>query len=385
MKGSHVIAAAVLIVIALLGVWIARNTYWDEATVPMPMKGEALTNSMYAAQKLAEQLGVTAHSQRRLDQLPESNAVIYLSYWNWDLIQSRREQLQRWVESGGRLVADRSLIGGEVALKQWSGIERVEDTAPEQDSGDSEESDIESGCSDLDTETIALTPSTNRASYFVCGLAPASWLTSNRRPSWLLSDGDDMQAIRIDIGRGSFTLINGNPFESRRIFLGDNALLFMAATRLERGDHIYFLSEEKSASLLELIWRHGAAVVLLLLAVVALALWRGSLRFGPPAGVPDPARRSLAEQIVGTGRFTLRFGGGRALHAATVRALHETARRYVSGYESMPPESRVAALAKNTGLDESNLAEAINYSGSRSAGELRKVVALLETARRSIS
>src|SRR5690606_19126436 len=117
----------------------------------------------------------------------------------------------------------------------------------------------------------------------------------------------------------------------------------------------------------------------------ALALWRGSSRFGPPAGAPDPARRSLAEQIVGTGRFTLRFGGGRALHMATVRALHETAQRYVSGYGSMHGDARIAALASNTGLDETTLAEAINYSGPRSASELRKAIALLETARRRIS
>jgi hypothetical protein len=180
-------------------------------------------------------------------------------------------------------------------------------------------------------------------------------------------------------------MINGTPFDNDEIFDGDNALLFVAATRLDRGARILFLSEEKSTPLLALMWKHGAPVVLLSLGVIALALWRGSLRFGPPAGVPDPARRSLAEQIVGTGRFTLRFGGGRALHAAAVRALHETANRYVSGYGSMHGDERIAALAGNTGMDESSLAEAIKYSGPRSAGELRKVVALLETARRRIS
>jgi hypothetical protein len=194
-----------------------------------------------------------------------------------------------------------------------------------------------------------------------------------------------MQALRVDIGRGSFTLLNANPFENRELFQGDGALLFVAATGIDRGDRIHFLSEEESRSLLDLIWMHGAPVVMLSLGVIALALWRGSLRFGPPAGVPDPARRSLAEQIVGTGRFTLRFGGGRALHAAAVRALHETAHRYVLGYAGMQSDTRIAALARTTGLDESSLAEAINYAGPRRASELRKVLALLETARRQIS
>lgn len=386
MKGSgYVVTFFVVAAIALLVTWIARNTYWEEVSVPMPMKGEALTNSMYAAQRLAEKLGVTASAQHSLDPLPDANSVIYLSYWNWNLVKGRREQLQRWVESGGRLVADRSLIGGNSELENWAGITRTVLPIDKDTTGNSDDGDDD--CADLEVETTIPDPSTTNVSYFVCGLEPGTRLTTNsrQRTLWLLSDADGMQALRVGIGRGSFTLINGSPFANREIFEGDDALLFVAATRLDRGDRILFLSEEKSTSLLELIWKHGAPVVLLLVGVIALALWRGSLRFGPPAGAADPARRSLAEQIVGTGRFTLRFGGGRALHAAAVRALHETANRYISGYGNMHTDTRIAALASNTGMEESSLAEAIKYAGSRSTSDLRKVVSLLETARRRIS
>jgi hypothetical protein len=383
MKGSHVVTAFVVAAIALLVTWIARNTYWAEMTVPMPMKGEALTNSMYAAQRLSEKLGATAAAQYRIDTLPEPNSVIYLSYWNWNLVKGRREQLQRWVESGGRLVADRSLIGGDKELEAWSGITRSVLPLDEARAGNSDDEDDD--CADLESETVVPDPSTTSVSYFICGIEPGSRLSSSKRVTWLLSDAEGMQAMRVEIGRGSFTLINGTPFDNHAIFDGDNALAFVAMTRIDRGDRILFLSEEESTSLLALIWMHGAPVVLLTLGVIALALWRGSLRFGPPAGEADPARRSLAEQILGTGRFTLRFGGGRALHAAAVRALHETAHRHVSGYGVMQGAARMAALASNTGMEESALAEAINYSGPRSAGELRKVITLLETARRRIS
>jgi hypothetical protein len=288
------------------------------------------------------------------------------------------------VESGGHLVVDRSLIGGDRELESWTGIKREVLALEENAANENEEED---DCADLEVETVTADPSTSSVSYFICGIEPGSRLTTNsrRRATWLLSDAEGMQALRVEIGRGSFTLINGTPFDNHTIFDGDNALLFIAATGLDRGDRILFLSDEENASLLDLIWTHGAPVVLLSLGVIALALWRGSLRFGPPAGAADPARRSLAEQIVGTGRFTLRYGGGRALHAAAVRALHETARRYISGYGSMQGHTRIAALATATGMDESSLAEAIHYAGSRSAGELRKVVTLLETARRRIS
>ena len=381
MKSGHVITACVVVGIALLIGWIARNTYWDEATLPMPPKGEARTNSLYAAQRLSESLGATSYAQRALDSLPDTNSVIYLSYWNWNLVSNRRERLQRWVESGGRLVADRSLIGGERALEDWTGITRSELPVSDKESPPARAA----RCADTEVEFDESESGWSRSEYRICGADPASRLIVDREASWILSDAQGIHALRMDIGRGSITLLNANPFEQRKLFEGDNALLFVAATQIDRGDRIYFLSEEESPSLAQLIWMHAAPAVMLAFGAIALALWRGSARFGPPAAVPDPARRSLAEQIIGSGRFILRFGGGRALHAASARALHEAAQRHVRGYSGLQNEARIAAIARSTGLDEDALAEAINYSGHRRAGELRKVIALLETARRNIS
>jgi hypothetical protein len=377
MKSRHILLGVVLLGVALLIVWVARNTYWEEVSVPMPMKGEARTNSLYAAERLVTALGATAHPQRNFVTLPDPDSVIYLAYWNWDLIPSRRERLEQWVASGGRLVADRSLVGGDQALERWSGIARSEVTF--QSVSQLGDEDDDERCADLQAAGEA------RTSYTVCGVDPQTRLTNSREASWVLSDDTGIQALRINIGRGSITLLNAKPFDNRRLFEGDDGLLFVTATGLERGDRIYFLSEEETASLLALMWKHGAPVVLLLLGALALALWRGSPRFGPAAGVPDSARRSLAEQIVGTGRFTLRFGGGSALHAAVVRALRETAERHLSGYRALGSEERMALLARSTAMDEEALTEAINHTGPRRRRELRKVIALLETARRRIS
>jgi hypothetical protein len=375
MKSRHIFTGLALLGLALLVFWIARNTYWGEVEVPMPAKGEARTNSLYAAERLVAQLGATAHPQRNLGELPDPQAVIFLSYWNWDLIPSRRQRLEEWVEKGGRLVADRSLIGGDRALEKWSGIVRTE-LLPE---SDAETYDAENQCANL---AVA---GDGRANYRVCGVDERSRLTTSRDASWVLSDNHGIQVLRIPIGQGSLTVLNARPFDNQQLFRGDDGLLFVTATGLERGDQVFFLSEEKTASLLALMWRHGAPVVALLLGALALALWRGSPRFGPAAGLTDAARRSLAEQILGTGRFTLRFGGGRALHAAAVRSLRETAERHLSGYRKLGADERMALLASNTGLDQEALTEAINHTGPRRPRELRRVIALLETARRRIT
>jgi hypothetical protein len=148
---------------------------------------------------------------------------------------------------------------------------------------------------------------------------------------------------------------------------------------------VFFFTEEDHASLLSLTWRYGAPVVLLLAALITLALWRNTTRFGPLAAAPEKARRSLAEQIRGTGEFTLRYGGGRALHAALVRALREAAIRRLPAYDRMSTEDRVAAVSKLTGVLAGELGPALSYTGARSLHELRNAIAVLETARRRLT
>ena len=96
------------------------------------------------------------------------------------------------------------------------------------------------------------------------------------------------------------------------------------------------MSEADVSSLPELVWRYGAPVVAVLLLWIALVLWRGAMRFGPLVAPGERVRRSLAEQIRGTGRFAVRVGGGAALVAAAQRALHEAAARRIAGYERLP-------------------------------------------------
>jgi hypothetical protein len=147
---------------------------------------------------------------------------------------------------------------------------------------------------------------------------------------------------------------------------------------------VHFLSEDDQPSLLALAWQHGAPVVCLVMALVALVLWRRGVRFGPLAAPPAASRRSLAEQIRGTGQFALRYGG-ESLHAATVRALDETATRRIPGFARLDAGGRAAAVAALTGIDGPAIAAAAGGGSSRTQTELRRAIALLETARRRVT
>ena len=136
MKGVAIRVVAVLAAVGLLA-WLGSQMSFKEMKVPVPLQGEAARNPFYAAIRLSEELGAEATWERVFTQPPD-DSVIFLSEWNWTLSRTRRERLERWVEAGGRLIVDGSMIGGFEEFERWSGVgEADEEIADEEESGDS--------------------------------------------------------------------------------------------------------------------------------------------------------------------------------------------------------------------------------------------------------
>jgi hypothetical protein len=383
--------AIVVGAIALIAVWVAVNTEWGEVKIPSPLRGDAARNPFYAAQRLVETLGATSERREMLGDT-STDSTLVLSSWSWDINTARRLDLERWVEGGGRLVVDATLINGSDAFMRWSGIEHVLlefDESEEFGESEQEEDLLQSPevyepCEDLlEIDYGADGTQTERGYYEACNFDRSSWFVTTRRLLWALSGADGLQAARVAVGRGDVTAVNAAPFRFRELFEGDHGEILVAAVALEAGDHVVFMSEDDYASLPELVWRYGAPVVAVLMLALALALWRGAMRFGPLVAPIETARRSLGEQILGTGRFAVRLGGGAALHAAAARALQEVAARRVAGYERLTAAQRVAAIAGLARIDAAELAPAMNRVGEH-AQELKQAVALLESARRQL-
>ena len=377
MTQSRIVAALGIISIVLLALFIAGNTYWEDIPIPTPAKGEAITNPFYAAQRFAEELGATTRRDRSL-MVPSPQSVIVLSVWHWDLSPQRQAALRRWVESGGRLVVDRAISGDLSEFKSWSGLEwdyneEVADAYYEEHDEDEYEE-----CGPVEEVAPQQGPS-----YSMCGL-DFSFVKTERPMQWALRDAAGHQAVRVAVGEGSVTLLNVEPFTHRALFDGDHAALFVAATELARGDEVVFVTEDDYPPLLMLLWNSGAPAVALSLVVMAFALWRGAVRFGPTLAAPEPRRRSMAEQIRGSGYFALKFGEGAPLHAAAVRALTEVARRRIPAYPRLSRPQKAAALGKATGMNGEALMSAIDAVSKRRAKELPNTLALLESARRQL-
>lgn len=392
---SFIIKMIVFVAIALFAIWIMDNTYWGEQTVYKPLSGEAASDPFYSAQKLSDMVGAHAEWKHVFAEPPTSDSILVLTYWHWDVIAQRREKIEQWVQAGGRLLIDDSLIVSDDSLKKWTGLE-YHDVPVKHDEKDSDAKEnanttiFDNGDDDdNDCQPLKLTdhrPNADpaRTSYELCGVDSYRYLTTDKPVNWGLRDEHGLQAVRVEIGKGSVTLVNGSLFGNREMLDGDHALLFAAATQLRRDDRIYFLMDEDGVPLLKLIWRYGSPVVVFALLLTLAALWRNGVRFGPMKAATSGARRSLAEQIIGTGHFILRFNGDHSLHVATVRALNDAARRQVAHYDRLDTQQRMDALAKAVNVDVETLSQAINFRGTRNTNELRHAIAVMEHARREL-
>ncbi len=375
MKRNYITGVLITLALAAIGLWVATNTHWEEVEERTPLKGDAATNMFYSVQHLAESLGVHATVRHEIVTLPSPRAVMVISFWNWALIPERRQRIEKWVQDGGRLVVGSDIINDKT-FDDWSGVKPL----PWRTEPNYSHPPI------CPPRTRRLTDVAAGSEHFNICPNVGQGLGTTRPYSWKLRDRDGhAQVLRIPIGRGSVTVIDGMLFGNLDLLCGDGASLFTAATQLHAGDQIEFLSDGSGGSLLALIWKYGAPVVVLAALLIVLWLWRSGARFGPLAAAADPARRSLAEQIRGTGQFTLRFGGGRALYAATVRALNEAAAQRVPRYERLTGEERVAALASLTGVGSGELSAALDEPAAHRPKEIRKTIALLEAARRRIT
>jgi hypothetical protein len=382
MKRPSVLSIALVLFALLVVLYLVVNTEWGEVEVPTPLLGEAAANPFYAAQRLVETLGATSERRESLGDTGNA-AIVVLSTWGWDINDARRAELERWVELGGRLVVDAALITGSDAFEVWSGI-RHESEEPDADPDLFEPTAVIDPCRSLQVTGTEIDAEAPPERYEACNFDSTSWFETSGEPLWGLSDDGFLMAVRVAVGRGTVTAVNGVPFVYRELFEGEHGELFAAAAGVRAGDHVVFMTEADVASLPALVWRHGAPVVAVLLLSIALALWRGSMRFGPLVAPSERARRSLAEQILGTGRFAVRVGGGAALIGAVRRALHEAASRRIVGYERLDDAARAEAVAALAGVDAGELKAALEPMQNPRPLDLRATLALLESTRRQL-
>ncbi|MGZ5193797.1 MAG: DUF4350 domain-containing protein [Ramlibacter sp.] len=378
MSREAIIRIVALLLAAAAMAWFVTATEWAEVDVTQPAKGEAAKNRLYATQSVLRTLGARVVRRKDLDALPPARGHLVLASPHWDLFPERAKHLRDWVEHGGHLVMPTSRVD-HPRLKPWLPLVAAKSPG---------EADFKPGKDRDCRQAVAVAAAgiePAEGNLRICGppyffqYAAAAGVT----PEWSLHSSRGSEMLRVAVGQGSVTVVG--PWataNNEHVLRADNAVALVEALQVGAGSELWFVDEESREPLFQWLWGTAWVALVLLLLALAAFVWRDAPRFGPLAGAPGRGRRSMTEQVAGTGHFLQRHGAA-ALQAAQVRALHETAARHLRRYARLDSLQRAQAIAAATGLDEHALAQALR-TRSRDAAELPADLRLLELARRRI-
>jgi len=437
-KTAWAIRALLGVLCALLTGWIVSHTAWVEVEETNRPSGAAAL-PYYSLAKIATAAGASLERRSALEPMPPASATLFLDSMFWNLFPERDDKLRDWVAHGGHLVLLRRPTDAHTlrwlpptfverpraqASARRAAAAAAASAAPARASDDEDDDATapprrpppapspkppprpgqRARPADPDTpvcESLVESPGSQAAfepgrTYQRC-LKPSSYgacvntrlIPSPRaRPQWLLGNETRSYAMRVPYGQGSVTtLADCLPSNNDALLLGDHALIAAAVLGLHRGASTWIVDDEAGEALPLWLWHKARAPLLLALAAVALALWRLIPRFGPRLAAAGRARRSMGEQVRGTGEF-IAATDPQALHAATCQALAEAARTRVEGYAALDDAARIGALAARLGagvrLDRAALLAALHPGPRSTRTQWLAAIALIEQARRAL-
>lgn len=235
-------------------------------------KGKARVDAYLAAARFLEQSGYRVESKPGWPDLKQDVSMLFVPS---EVIatEAYMRELDTWVADGGHLLC--LVEWGESYHDEWRGVASFrpekEEVVPEVLHGWLEEAGLELSEKTGDKLTA------DEVKYH--GQIYQIFAESSAR---LSEGGKDRVFDQVRYGEGLITVMtDARPFRNRYIGDHDHAelLLSLANSSPYRGKIV--IVRDAAISLWSLVWRHGSAVVIGILAVTFFWLWKNMPRFGP--------------------------------------------------------------------------------------------------------
>ena len=375
MSRSNLIVAALLLVLAALGVWWWRTFELKEVTRALPLSGEARINPLYGLQQVLRARGLTVNTQAvfRADALPKPPGLVVMSGDLRGLSWSASEQVLAWVHGGGELVValppgeedsaplldffDLFTVPGYTCI-EWGytpppaalkAAKRARGGAPELPTlDDLFDLDAVRG---LDTQwcaSLRLLPGEDFDD------ATFDWSWGNAQDGWLLAS--------LPHGAGRVVFASDLDFlKTRALRSHSHAALAwqVLAPALEAEPEVLLIYSADLPPLHVLIVRHGWPILLPLLLALLMWLWLRSQRFGPLQPEVAQPRRALREHLRAAAELALRRRQGTALLKPLRQRVLQRLALASPEIAALPARDLAQALAARHGLSTPAVEQAL--------------------------
>ncbi len=333
---------ALLFYAALNWYTVEEETIWVDA-------GDAAREDPYLAfTRLLDRLGARAVRARvpsALESLPPRGTLLLASRRLAYMTPERVSRIGSWVDRGGALVLEAEPEGIDDPLLHALGVQRVFPDPDETGRRKGTDARAYAGASavlPIDWPQFGKTLRARLGTAYG-GLRDARVRSDTRE----LRQGDRVVAMTFASGEGRVTVLPTFAF-LRNVQVGevDHAELGWRLASAQSPAVLYLRMQ--SPPLLEWVRRDAWPVALA--GALLLLLWLARIipRFGPLEPDPPPARRSLLEHIVASGRFLWARGAGTyLLEAVRERASRAARRRGIPAQPgaARPPAARLDATS----------------------------------------
>jgi hypothetical protein len=358
--------SAIAMVLALIaaGAWLYLNFERVTEREETGWQGEARRNSLLAAMRLFERMGLNARETRELAQLETlpAQATVILSRHRSQMSQQRVDALLRRVEAGAHLIIEAERFKDKDVLLDALEIRR----SPV----------LRRDAKGPGAVTLPDVPQTLRVEFgYLQNLQP-------RRQPVIRFDDDPSgpYLVHEQRGKGQVTVVAD--------------MNFMRNDGIAKYDHaefawqlIQFLPESRTVLIVPSLEAPSLARWLLDNALAALAfaalllvayLWRVVPRFGPLTPDAQPARRRLLDHLRASGRFHWQRGGAqRLLTAARDACLRKIARSHPA-LADLPRVERAAQLAALTEFTGAQIDAALHDDVHQDALRFTSAIGVLQ-------
>ena len=377
-RTSVLITLAVLILFTISG-YFASNLFEKRyQTLPAKLKGEAAKNSLLAAGRFLNEMGIkTVHikNYKQLFTLPDDNDVILISSDRRTLNKQQSQALLDWVNRGGTLIIGtihkgdsertiKSLLNHDQLMKllELNLLKHGEDITDEEKLLNiSAEDDKDLGI-EINQE------------YIIIGGSEKDNTINNRWGTIILQR---------DHGRGHITVTTDlEIIQYKNIGQYDHARFLWHL--VNRKGTVWLVSQNDMPPLWRWLWQRAPYVFLSLLLITIFWLWIGAQRFGPLQPVAEAKRRQILEHITASGFFLWKHKKQQQLIESVRDELQRYAGKRHPAWVGMSQQQQFEHLHECSGIDRKVIESLFGDKHNHQQQEFSQTIRLLKQIRKKL-
>lgn len=347
MNVQRIIISLIAILTIVAGtIWFINTFELKETTEYIGFKGEAKTNTLYAARLFLKRMGIPAERKDSLTRLPDTDSVLLINTERYTLSPQKIDEILDWVQRGGHLIT-RARTPGNTATLYGKSKNKQGDTNEDEDTEKAAHIDKADALQaalgirigkhvipdeddlplDVTLANMSHSLEADPGFFYTLETDEDAYPQRYKQSAWMLEQ---------KWGEGMVTLVANLDFiENGTLVDYQHAELFwyMVHAAQENPHSVWLIHQDDMPPLWSLIWQHAWMLVLTLTTLILLAFLALMPRFGPRLPDPPPERRRILEHIYASGQFMwkrhkLSDGEQYTDFAATTNQLYPSTRKY---------------------------------------------------------